>query len=917
MKSYFFEGIDKDKDLINKQDNDGDYSTILTEWASHFLELKQKGLIPLFITGAGVSMDVETNKGQKIPDIYKIIETLENKYNQKPSCQTGKLAELFQTLNELKRKDKKDRGTVARLLDIFQEKEDLEGIWKDFNEELIDIIIDTKRSPFHEKLADVHRNYGAVTLTLNFDGLLIREFEKYGDYEKEKAFSLPKPEECESFFLRLRNDKSSLKEYLEIQIRGDIFYITCDADGFCPQKGQPHSLWAFIASYHRDSKHGEYEKYDKTFFLKCPACGKPGKSFLSFPGSYKKEKSMREMLEIVWKHLSFRIGSVTVAGCSCEWDPLLIAFLGDLLTERDIPLLVIDKEPQRNGKYKYIIEELVKSNIHDAKALGVSAKEFIEDLTIELNRQSQSLTYGREPKYDLDPLSNDNFWHDKFNREFQIISKNINYLSQVEIDLLSELKGNKLHKISQLGLKSRWLGIDEGSHTRYHHSLGVMKIASYLYDAITKKENIGNPYERQFLRIAAVMHDIGHLPFSHLIESVFNELNWKPADYKEYYSHEFQTEKQIDKIFSKSNYENQLNNIGYSRKDLKRLINGCFGVGYLDAIINSPIDSDKIDYVFRDTQYTGRKIFLDSVQFLKDITDGLEITPEKHLSFLGISAVAAAQLLEARRHLYEHLYLQPGIVILEGIVKLIIKTYFVHSIDMGDNDIIESMKNENDLIDYPDLGEYKINYCINNKLLSVMINKDLDEMGIINFMYNEICDIEYISDSFKESLKESFSLIERTTDNGAINEFEKQIIHRRIKYQKDNKDNISEIIKDVSFRFPGAAIIEAVKQPDFLSSANSRKKRERSDGTTTFAECTIVPKGDYHSWNPTDIAAKSIHDSSLNEKKDEVIIVYIYPMLGTSDDTYFKQAVNLFDKIVEKNSIMVIDNDRKNSQYKE
>jgi len=865
MKSYFFEGIDKD--IINKQDNDGNYSTILTEWASHFLELKQKGLIPLFITGAGVSMDVktnkpdvETNKPQKIPDIYEMIDLLKKGYDQEPSCQDVEITDLFQTLNELKRKDKKDRSTVARLLNIFQEKEDLKSIWKDFNDNLVDIIINTEQSPFHAKLADIHRNYGAVTMTLNFDGLLIREFEIHSHRKDEKAFSLPMTEECENFFLRLRNDKTSLKEYLEIQIRGDIFYITCDADGFCPQKGQQHSLWAFIASYPRDSNHNEY---NKDFFLKCPACGKPGKSFLSFPGSYEKEKDMRKMLQIVWKYLSFRIGSVTVAGCSGEWDPLLIAFLGDLLTERDIPLLVIDSEPQRNGKYKYIIEELVKSNIRNAKALGVSAKEFIDDLTIELDRQRQSLPRRTEPKYEKNPQSDDKFWYERFKKDFsKESSDNINKLSEVESKLLSEqLVSNKLHKISQLGLKSRWLDIDEGSHTRYQHSLGVMKIASYLYDAITRKESIGNPYERQFLRIAALMHDIGHLPFSHLIESVFNELNWKPADYKEYYSHEFQTEKQIDEIFSNPSnpyFGEQLAAIGYSRKDLKSLINGCFGVGYLDAIINSPIDSDKIDYVFRDTEYTGRKIFLDAVQFVRDITNGLEITPEKHLSFSGISAVAAAQLLEARRHLYEHLYLQPGIVILEGIVKLIIKTYFVHSIDMP-AEKIDSMKNG--LIDYPDLGEYKINYCINT-MLDKMKENDFDEMDIIKFMYGKISKIDYISkDPFKENLKNIYELITSTKSNGAINEFEKKIIRKRIKYQKDK---ISEIIKDVSFKFPGAAIIEAVKQPDFLSSANSRKERERSDGTNTFAECIIVPKGDYHSWNPTDKAVKSTHDSSLS-----------------------------------------------------
>jgi len=98
------------------------------------------------------------------------------------------------------------------------------------------------------------------------------------------------------------------------------------------------------------------------------------------------------------------------------------------------------------------------------------------------------------------------------------------------------------------------------------------------------------------------------------------------------------------------------------------------------------------------------------VQFLKDIVNGLSITPEKYLSFSGVSAMAAVGLLRERQRLYRSLYLQPGIVVLEGIVKLIIKTYFVHSIELGDTEIIGKMKP--DYNDYPDLGEYKISYCV-------------------------------------------------------------------------------------------------------------------------------------------------------------------------------------------------------------
>ena len=136
----------------------------------------------------------------------------------------------------------------------FQETEKLEDIWKEFSYDLINIIMGIKHSPFHEYLAAIHRNYDAVTLTLNFDGLLIREFVVNGNKEVEKAFSLPTKEECESFFLRHSN-ANSLKESLEIQARGDIFYVKCDGDGFCPQKGQQHSLWAFIASLPEKENH--------------------------------------------------------------------------------------------------------------------------------------------------------------------------------------------------------------------------------------------------------------------------------------------------------------------------------------------------------------------------------------------------------------------------------------------------------------------------------------------------------------------------------------------------------------------------------------------------------------------------------------------------------------------------------------
>ena len=82
---------------------------------------------------------------------------------------------------------------------------------------------------------------------------------------------------------------------------------------------------------------------------------------------------------------------------------------------------------------------------------------------------------------------------------------------------IPELK--KLKNYSQLGMKTYWLrkngdSLDYKLHTRYKHSLGVMVIATYIY---LKKKDKPSYNEMTFLQLAALLHDIGHLPYSHLI----------------------------------------------------------------------------------------------------------------------------------------------------------------------------------------------------------------------------------------------------------------------------------------------------------------------------------------------------------------------------------------------------------------
>ncbi|MCD6449352.1 MAG: HD domain-containing protein [Thermotogaceae bacterium] len=627
---------------------------------------------------------------------------------------------------------------------------------------------------------------------------------------------------------------------------------------------------------------------------------------------------MKDMLEIVWKYLAFRVGSVTVVGTSGEWDPLMIAFLGDLLSEREIPLLVVDRYPkgkkneddEKERRFTYIIKELVDTKVHDAMALGVEADQFMKDLTMNLKERQKSQD-NKDAIERKRTSVDDQYWQNEIKEAIENSSRTelLNFMnniftlkfSELEDDVRIKVENKGIDKFSQLGLKSYWMGIKDPKarkryHTRYHHSIGVMEVGTYLYDnAINNAGLKKNPFEKQFLRLAALLHDIGHLPFSHLIEDVFNELNWKPVGYKNHYSHVFQTDKEIEELFNDNgqHLKKQLEETGYNVTDVIKLVNGSFGVGYLDAIINSSIDADKIDYVFRDTYSTGRKTSLVPVQFLKDIVNGLSITPEKYLSFSGVSAMAAVGLLRERQRLYRSLYLQPGIVVLEGIVKLIIKTYFVHLIKLDDMEIIEKMKLSD--YDYPDLGDYKISYCM-KKLKEIFeeVTKNGDgtnlEIETVRFMFEEITDKKYknvLSTEFLENIKECFETIEKIKSEEDLKKLEQKVTHKGLKGQKEK---IQGIARDVMFRMPANTIIEVIKPPRFLSSAENRKERERSDGTKTFSECIIVPKNDYNAWNTSDKAAITIHDSRLNDKKDkrdEKISVYMYPLSGNPDNIYY------------------------------
>src|SRR5206468_9451626 len=94
------------------------------------------------------------------------------------------------------------------------------------------------------------------------------------------------------------------------------------------------------------------------------------------------------------------------------------------------------------------------------------------------------------------------------------------------VDLINTREFQRLRRIRQLG--ALFLTFHGAEHTRFTHSLGVAFLAKRIFDALLSEGQIplkGRALERTRLVAiaAALLHDLGHGPFSHLYEKVFND----------------------------------------------------------------------------------------------------------------------------------------------------------------------------------------------------------------------------------------------------------------------------------------------------------------------------------------------------------------------------------------------------------
>ncbi len=170
------------------------------------------------------------------------------------------------------------------------------------------------------------------------------------------------------------------------------------------------------------------------------------------------------------------------------------------------------------------------------------------------------------------------------------IHKHIRF-TEAEHDILDSQMFQRLRRIRQLA--GAHLIYPSAQHSRFEHSLGTMHIAGYAGETLLSKGYLENEEEIQELRLAALLHDIGHGPFSHLFEEVLNEKSRK--------NHE-----DIGKeIILKSEISDIISRYGYDSSTVSNLSCGQSKIKFLNEIIAGSLSADIMDYLPRDGMFTG------------------------------------------------------------------------------------------------------------------------------------------------------------------------------------------------------------------------------------------------------------------------------------------------------------------------
>ena len=206
----------------------------------------------------------------------------------------------------------------------------------------------------------------------------------------------------------------------------------------------------------------------------------------------------------------------------------------------------------------------------------------------------------------------------------------------------------RLRRIQQMAMAH--LVYPGAVHTRLHHSLGAYHLMTIALQELTRKGIEITEQEQQAAKIAILLHDVGHGPYSHALEQVLAEG----------VHHEKISLLIIESLNNK--FEGKL-------QTALEIFNGSYHKKFLHQLVSGQLDVDRMDYLTRDSFFSGvieGYVAYDRILKMITVKDGELMVEEK-----GIYSIE--KFLIARRLMYRQVYLHKTVLSAEQMLQRIIK----------------------------------------------------------------------------------------------------------------------------------------------------------------------------------------------------------------------------------------------------
>lgn len=356
-------------------------------------------------------------------------------------------------------------------------------------------------------------------------------------------------------------------------------------------------------------------------------------------------------------------------------------------------------------------------------------------------------------------------------------------------NLIQTKEFQRLRRIHQLG--GVYVVYHTAEHSRFSHSLGVYEVARRIIYEVEDINTILSNEEKLITLCAALLHDIGHGPYSHAFEMVFNTIH-------EEYSIDIILNERTDVNQALESYQK-----GFAKKVARVISKKCYKENKCDenchhyimnSIISSQLDADRLDYLQRDAYNSGATY--GEIDLERIIRSFLVI--DNKLAFKYTSMHAIEDYLMSRYHMYWQVYYHPVAIsyeiilinIFKRVKKLIEENYQFKS----DINIIKSMvHNKIDINIYLELDEVWILNLI--KKWRYETDKVLADLST-RFLNRSL--FKYITCQTKESLDEKYNKMKEIFIKNNIDYqyylHRDTIVKEAYKYYDDEKLNSDPIL---------------------------------------------------------------------------------------------------------------------------